>query len=181
MASKKASGECETACLRILELVEGLALENIPPQVVDSILQGELVNDFDREQLNVVTQGITSATLTEFERLLKIILKSTDKVSDRRQSLSGEEKQRGLWSYLTGRKFNRRNLLVLLHHLQSENKNAELGFAAGNLYLTLLQVPGSMTYNIFHPILFRGALNLLKYWKSQGWRKYIFSLFVLTY
>jgi hypothetical protein len=48
-----------------------------------------------------------------------------------------------------------------------QKKRGEQAFAAAGVYLLLLQIPGSMAYNIFHPLLFRGVLNLLKSWQTQ--------------
>jgi hypothetical protein len=48
-----------------------------------------------------------------------------------------------------------------------QKKKGETAYAAAGVYLLLLQIPGSMAYNIFHPLLLRGVLNLLKSWQTQ--------------
>jgi hypothetical protein len=49
-----------------------------------------------------------------------------------------------------------------------QRKKGESAYAAAGVYLLLLQIPGSMAYNVFHPLLFRGVLNLLKSWQAQS-------------
>ncbi|XP_074618468.1 uncharacterized protein LOC141877394 isoform X3 [Acropora palmata] len=41
---------------------------------------------------------------------------------------------------------------------------------AANIYIILIQVPGSGAYNIFHPLLFQKALDVLRLWPCKGLR-----------
>ncbi|XP_074618467.1 condensin-2 complex subunit D3-like isoform X2 [Acropora palmata] len=42
---------------------------------------------------------------------------------------------------------------------------------AANIYIILIQVPGSGAYNIFHPLLFQKALDVLRLWPCKVEKK----------
>lgn len=140
-------------CLQILVVVEEFGLDQAPPEVIENILVGQVASEFDTEQLNVITKNVSLDTFNQFTKLLREVTRS-------------KEDEHNLWGYLTGRKYAHKTLLGVLCHL-IQKKRGEQAFAAAGVYLLLLQIPGSMAYNIFHPLLFRGVLNLLKSWQTQ--------------
>lgn len=69
---------------------------------------------------------------------------------------------------MTGRRYAQRTLLVVFFYFIQYRRKCELSFIAADIYLLLLQIPGSMAYNIFHPLIFRSVLSLLKAWQSRN-------------
>jgi len=151
-------GRMEAVSMEVLGLIEGFKLEHIPTETVDSLLKGEALSEFDLEQLGVLTAKIDVDAMAELSAKVRDICKKEGETDG----------TRCLWSFMTGRKFSHRALLGVLFYFVNNKRHEELGFSAAGLYLQLVQIPGSMAYNIFHPFIFRSVLGLLKSWHANS-------------
>ncbi|XP_067018025.1 condensin-2 complex subunit D3-like, partial [Acropora muricata] len=78
----------------------------------------------------------------------------------------------GLWKVLPDNSLSNRVLILILYSFidsgDKVSENAGLKFEscimAANTYIILISVPGSGAYNIFHPLLFQKALDVLLLW-----------------
>ncbi|KAM7435860.1 Condensin-2 complex subunit D3 [Porites harrisoni] len=84
----------------------------------------------------------------------------------------------GLWKVLSENSFSHKALISLLHSfIGSCNKSTKAGpklescILASNIYIVLVQIPGSGAYKVFHPLLFQKALDVLRFWPQKETKK----------
>ncbi len=150
---------------KILEILDDFRLGEVPPELVDSLLQGEFTSDFDREQLNVLTKHVSVDLLSKAVKLLNRLIGEEKQNAHHSSQAKKKKNNSGLWGLMTGKAYSHRALLGVLFHL-IQQRRSEQAFVSATAYLLLLQIPGSMAYNIFHPLIFRAVLYLLKSWQS---------------
>ncbi|XP_020601239.1 condensin-2 complex subunit D3-like isoform X2 [Orbicella faveolata] len=84
----------------------------------------------------------------------------------------------GLWKVLSENNFSHRVLISVLHSfIESCDKTSNAGpklescVLAANVYIVLVQIPGSGAYKVFHPLLFQKALDVLRLWPQKETNK----------
>lgn len=93
-------------------------------------------------------------------------------------SVSQHASNEGLWKVLSDNNFSHKVLISLLHSfIGSCDKTSKAGpklescVLAANIYVVLVQIPGSGAYKVFHPLLFQKALDVLRLWPHRETNK----------
>nr|XP_058971616.1 condensin-2 complex subunit D3-L-like [Pocillopora verrucosa] len=93
-------------------------------------------------------------------------------------SVSQDALNEGLWKVLSDNNFSHKVLISLLHSfIESCDKTSKAGpklescVLAANIYVVLVQIPGSGAYKVFHPLLFQKALDVLRLWPHRETNK----------
>ncbi|CAH1786833.1 unnamed protein product, partial [Owenia fusiformis] len=80
-----------------------------------------------------------------------------------------EGSRQGFWTVLVENELHHKNLVALLFYLMEVGSKRvssviqkEAGIVASELYLSLVTVPGSGAFKIFHPLLYQKALDYFK-------------------
>ncbi|XP_077865348.1 condensin-2 complex subunit D3-L-like [Saccoglossus kowalevskii] len=94
-------------------------------------------------------------------------------------SRSGRESiPQGFWTALGDNDLSHRSLIALLYYFihsadkhKSDIYQKEAAIYAANVYFVLISIPGCAAYNVFHPVLFQKALDVLKLWPDAGGKR----------
>lgn len=103
--------------------------------------------------------------LRETCRIIKIWMAENKKIDE----IEENERAEVSWQTLAALNVNIRGLLAVLGYLikvglaaGSDEDSRQACLASASLYFTLLSIPGSTTYQVFHPNLFERAVDTLK-------------------
>ncbi|KAK3727486.1 hypothetical protein QZH41_006429 [Actinostola sp. cb2023] len=80
----------------------------------------------------------------------------------------------GFWKVLSDNEIPLRSLIAVLHAMIESSKRQsrpgpklESCVLSANIYMVLLQIPGSGAYNVYHHLLLQKAIDVLKHWPSK--------------
>ncbi|XP_011308695.1 condensin-2 complex subunit D3 [Fopius arisanus] len=146
-----------------LRIIDSLHLEKLPEAWVSSIWDGQfLILERLPEDYRLQVEDL-DGILGEVIKVLKTSMRKT-----RRDDPEDSQEAVVSWQTFTAKKVNARSLLAVLGCLMKighnqDNEDARQSCLLGtSLYLTLLAIPGSSVYEIFHENLFQLALDTLR-------------------
>ncbi|XP_031558321.1 condensin-2 complex subunit D3-like isoform X2 [Actinia tenebrosa] len=152
---------------KTLEACNLLNLREIPKQWSDQAWE----NDFcDFEGLPDVLEGNVEANQYYRRGLCKLL------ACCRTWSTTTQDSTvQGFWNVLSDNDVSLNNLIAVIHAMVMTCKRStkpgpkvESGVLSANIYLVLLQIPGSGAYRVFHSLLFQKCIDVLKHWPVKG-------------
>ncbi|XP_068707976.1 condensin-2 complex subunit D3-L-like isoform X1 [Montipora foliosa] len=155
---------------RIIEACNGLQISSVPLDWTEQAWSSDFCESVDLPE--VLENRILECKycVDDLQTLLVTV----------RQWSTGcnESVNEGLWKVLSDNNLSHKVLIsVLYSFIESCDKSSHAGprlescILAANIYIVLIQVPGSGAYNIFHPLLFQKALDVLRLWPQRDEKK----------
>ncbi|XP_023339083.1 uncharacterized protein LOC111709582 [Eurytemora carolleeae] len=164
---------------RSIELIGSLALEDLDPSWVQQVWDSEFTQKFDIP--------VHYEETIEESHILKIVQRLTkcceeymvalegpdpilsDSVGETSPGASLSFAKKSFWSELIDQNVKYSHLIALLsHYIEAGTEAAsgphllKLGLTCAGLYVSLITLPGSGPYKIFHPVIYSKALQTLQ-------------------
>ncbi|XP_048580995.1 condensin-2 complex subunit D3 [Nematostella vectensis] len=156
---------------RTLEACSSLELGAIPKEWTDRVWDGDFCESSDLP--DVLRENAEGKNW--YKKGLVCFLAECRVWSSNSSQDSNAE---GFWKVLSDNDISHRSLVAVLHaFVESCDRSTKAGaqlegcVLAANIYMVLLQLPGSGAYKVFHPLLFQKALDVLKLWPQKGANK----------
>ena len=156
-------------------LLKSLALESVSSAWVDSVWDGQFTESKELPiDYREVIKGVEVKVV--FTRLQELVIKWIEAGKQDEMSMTGEEGsisqssslyRAGFWILMFEHNIKSKVLVAILYHymergqkLASGDQEKQLAIQATGLFLVLLGLPGITTFEIFHPRLYRKALDI---------------------
>ena len=156
-----------------VSLLNSLALHSVSNGWVDSVWDGQFTESQELPMDYVeVIQGVEVKEV--FARLQELTIKWI-KVHKQEEESTSHSIRVGFWTIMTEQNMKFKVLVALLYHylergqkMASGDQERQLAIQAAGLYLVLIGLPGSETFEIFHPGLYSKALDTFMMVKELG-------------
>ncbi|KAK2566128.1 Condensin-2 complex subunit D3, partial [Acropora cervicornis] len=151
------------------KLGEGVEWDSDKVALLESVnknLGDRWADDFGKSDASDTEKPIQEMRKEEYQRNTESLKKKEEAIAI------------GLWKVLSDNGLSHKVLIsVLYSFIDSGDKSLHPGpklescIMAANIYIILIKVPGSGAYNIFHPLLFQKALDVLRLWPCRVEKK----------
>ena len=148
----------------VQESFQALGIPDLPPDWVDSLWDC----DFCAESVSLPYQAVSEGTLLCEDSWNEAVKSCRKWLRD-----SGTEEERtGFWTSLMEISVSAHTILALLYGMMERSKPRPVdricAVQAARLYLTLLRVPGSGGFKLFHSMIFQKALDAFVLFPTRG-------------